>query len=415
VDGGFSLQAVVPPPKEAAPPEAWHHRFVPRFIFVLAATGVLATGIVGMGRTGTCFSDFQIVYAAGPTLLKRCNPYDQKELAPRLQEVNPQADLTAPYSYPPHFSSLIAILGLAPYPLARIVWLFLLVGAVGLSTVIACTFVVPVAAPGTAARSERWWFASLALGNPMVSNDLWLGQPAILAYLGLLLAWYGMDQKKWILSGLGLGLALIKPQLGLFILVWLIFSRAYAALAVGAGLISLLSIYPALVLGPIHLVTSWRTRLSSYVEIGVNAPGSEHSIGLRSLLVSAGLPAPGLEILGVILVGGLWWYRAKLTSLDRLGLLLALTLIFVFNMDSAYICLIPLVGALWVRARQDRIVLWATVGLLLAFGFPRRVMRMSELPILNHWRTLVVMALAALLIAGVRRAAGLGRSSPAGA
>jgi hypothetical protein len=172
---------------------------------------------------------------------------------------------------------------------------------------------------------------------------------------------------------------------------------------------AVLSIYPMTVHGPIGMATDWVERLRSHKDkFEANQPGFEHVVGVQSLLAAAGWPAPGMEPVGIALVIGLWFLRKRFTSDDLLGLMMGLTVTFIFVHDVEYVALIPLFTALWLHFREQPGpgLGLGLLALVLLFYFPRRIIRELDMPVLSHWRTLVVLAmLVTLLVLGLRRSA----------
>ena len=247
------------------------------------------------------------------------------------------------------------------------------------------------------ARPAPWIFAALVLANPVASHDLWLGQPALLAACGLLLVFAGERSGRSLVSGAGLALATIKPQLSILILFYLVLERRWRALAMAALIGLALSLVPLAVFGPRPLLASYVERLRTHTSWKGNLPGSEPSIGLRSLLW-ARRPRARLEPSALGLTAVVWRLRAHLRREDSFALLLGLTLLFVFNQDSAYVLVVPLLGALWFHARGRPRVTAALVALGALFVLLHALVRLAESPVLNQWRTLVTAAFVALLV-----------------
>jgi hypothetical protein len=384
-------------------------------VLVAAAAAFLGlTGVVGVGRGGHDLAaghllDYTIVAAAGRALLEGANAYVPAEFAPYMLRLAPGVDPTAPYSYPPHLTTLMAVFAAAPPAWGRAAWVVLLLACVAASAWIVRDLGDGVpqgranradATPGPTATP--WLFAALFVANPVTSHDLWLGQPALLAACGLLLVLAGRLRKRPALTVVGLVLAAIKPQLSLLVFFYLALDGGWREIGI-AALIGLALSVPALVtFGPGRLVASYVERLETHSAWVANLPGSESSIGVRSLFWALGVHVPGLELVGLALTALVWRARDRIAREDRFGLLLGLTLLFLFNQDSAYVLIVPVVAAVARHARGRRRLPWALVALGVVFIQPRRLVRHAGHPALSQWRTLVVAALVALLVLALR-------------
>jgi hypothetical protein len=106
---------------------------------------------------------------------------------------------------------------------------------------------------------------------------------------------------------------------------------------------------------------------------------------------------------GLALTALVWRMRDRIArEEDRFALIVGLTLLFLFNQDSAYVLIVPLVAAVARHASGRRRLPWALVALGVVFIQPRRLVRHLGHPALSQWRTLVVAALVALLVLALR-------------
>jgi hypothetical protein len=133
---------------------------------------------------------------------------------------------------------------------------------------------------------------------------------------------------------------------------------------------------------------------SDYHTLIFNQPGFSGVVGLQSLLVSAGFSLPKLSILAVFPVVFLWKFRKKINTEDVLGILMAITFTLLGHAhDYDYVGLIPLLTSLWIYASADRQLLIKIIPLIFLLIFPKRLVQLIGVPVLIHWRTIVVIIL----------------------
>jgi hypothetical protein len=370
-----------------------------------AAVFLVLTAMAGVGRGGHDLAhgyllDYTIVSAAGRALLEGANAYVPSEFEPYMRRLAPGVDPASPYSYPPHLTTLMAPFAAAPRVWGQAAWVLLLLACIAVSARI----VRDLARESAAAP---WLFAALFpalfVANPVTSHDLWLGQPALIAACGLLLVLAGRLHERRAVTIVGLVLAAIKPQLSLLVFFYLALDGAWRELGI-AALVGLgLSVPELVTFGPRGLVASYVQRIETHGTWWANLPGSESSIGVRSLLWVLGVHAPGLELVGLALTALVWRMRDRIArEEDRFALIVGLTLLLLFNQDSAYVLIVPLVAAVARHASGRRRLPWALVALGVVFIQPRRLVRHLGHPALSQWRTLVVAALVALLVLALR-------------
>ena len=116
------------------------------------------------------------------------------------------------------------------------------------------------------------------------------------------------------------------------------------------------------------------------------------------MLTAAGIDVPNLKIVGLLLTGLIWVFRERFNLWDILGTLFGISLTFVTGHDYDYICLIPLIGSLLVYTKQKPVIWFCLPPLIFSLIFPQRFIRLLEIPVLNHWRTLVVITLSVLVL-----------------
>jgi hypothetical protein len=155
--------------------------------------------------------------------------------------------------------------------------------------------------------------------------------------------------------------------------------------------------------GPVGMVEAWRGGVDTgYKELEFNRPGEAHVAGLESLLAAAGLHVPGIlfTLTGVALTVALWMVRQRLNQEDVLGILMGITFVFLgFSQDYDYVALIPLFVSLWLYCR-DRPAAWIGVlPLLLLLFLPQQIVRkFIDIPVMYHWRTIVILLLTLIVV-----------------
>lgn len=369
-------------------------------LVALGLASLVLFGIVGKGRgDGPPNFDGAVLYAAGRAWLAHENPYDHDALMRSVRDV-PEIDLSVVYFfYPPQTAALCLPLGLLPYLPARLLWLSVNLGAIA-AMVAYCLAALRRAGPKQFDETGAWVLAAVVIGNPFATHVVWMGQTPLVAGAAVMGAWY-FARERPVLAGVCLGLATFKPQLCLLVLVWFLLERQWKIVLVAMLTAALMAAYPAAEEGPVGALRAWKGGIDQYKSLEFNVPGFQHNVGLQSLLEAAGLrDVPGFTVVGLALTGLLWYYRRHVREEDVLGLLMVLTFTFVgFSHDYDYVCLVPLWVSLWLRGRERPAYGAAFAVLMLLLFFPQRVVRDLHSPVLNHWRTPLVLLLGLLVLA----------------
>ncbi len=353
-------------------------------ILLCSIISLLLFGIIGIKRYGEFSFDFEVMYRAGKDWLSGNNPYRMKPSEP-------------PFAYPPNSAFFFVPLALFNYNIAKFGHLFLNLTAIFL-TIIMTGYTLRKLTNYSDSYSSLL-MAAFIIGNPFTSHSVWLGQTSLISFAALMGAWIFNYQNRWILAGICLGIASFKPQLCVLVFLWFLLERNWKSLTVSTGVMAIMSIYPVLTQGFINTLVSWYVGLTTYKANALNAAGSQHVVGIESLINAAGLNSPNLKILGVICVVLLWWFRAKFNYFDILGIILGISLTFVYGHDGDYVCLVPLFTSLVFYARKIPKVWLALAPLVFLYAFPQRFIRVLEIPLLNHWRTVVVILIVSLVLA----------------
>jgi len=371
----------------------------------LAVAALLLFGVLGLGRGGGLgprLNDFMYIYAAGECWIDGSSPYDPATFSRAVAPL-PGSRYTTPSGYPPIAAPLLMGLAGAGFETGRIAILALNLLAAALLSLLAVRLVEP---PGDAERdgddrSKLLLLAAVILGSPFVAHVVYMGQLSLLGAAALIGAWYSNDRQRPVLAGVLLGLACLKPQFALLPLLWLLLHRRFTLLVSAGFTCLLLGAWPMYVLGPFEAYHQWLDALGTYQAIPVNTLGFRHVAGLPSLLASAGVPMPRPTLLtgvGVACLFGLWRARHHFTSCEILAGMSVIQLGLVYGHDYDYVYLAPLAAALcgYLLSVPHS---WRWVGAMtLALYIPQRLVRVADVPILNHWRTLVILAMATLLL-----------------
>ncbi len=364
--------------------------FSKRVEAILAQLGVGAAlvflalfGVFGLFRSGSLGFDFVVFHDAGVLFLQGANPW--------LASI----DSGAPFSYPPHLGSFVALYGLLSFNVGLA--LHTLLNLVGICSI--------------AYLANRWFIgiktlremslvqgACLAflIGNPFVAHSIYEGQWGIPAAAALFWSWHFMRRGQWLISGLFLGLATIKPQVSLLYIAWLLLTLNVRVLLVG-GVFALLMLVPTVLrFGILETVESWFASMRYYSTQWANIPGSPHVVGLEGVCVALGLNGLGvaLKIISAIVLVAVYVMRANFSSVLLVHLFFVITLTFIYGHDTDYVILSALWSYLfWLAAsRNSYVSIGITFGLLLLMFFPQRFIRAFDIPILFHTRTFVLLA-----------------------
>ena len=197
-------------------------------LLVASAASLISFGLVGIGRGNDFGFDFRVMHLGGLTWLEGRNPYDEKQLDQtyhdyinRPGELGPKSFFDPPFSYPPQSAALFLPCSLLSLSTATYAWWFL--NSLALAGVIAMTLASLKLTPGGLSDPLRWSVpVAFMVGNPLTTNIFWQGQTTLICFAASMGGWFFGRRRDWMLAGLCLAVASIKPQLCLFIVLWLL-------------------------------------------------------------------------------------------------------------------------------------------------------------------------------------------------
>ena len=141
------------------------------------------------------------------------------------------------------------------------------------------------------------------------------------------------------------------------------------------------------------MITAWRSGLNeSYGSLAYNRLSFEHTVGLQNFLDAVGISVPDLLGVGLLLTVMLWVIRARIKVDAVFGILLALTFTFVGRLhDYDYVGLLWVLATLWLYTCNKSTSFTIFISLTLLLFFPQRILRVFQIPALNHWREIIVL------------------------
>jgi hypothetical protein len=307
----------------------------------------------------------------------------------------------APWMYPPTFILVIAPLAFMPYLTAYLAWLVV-------------TAVPYLAAMRAILPDGRAWRNALpiALASPTTYSNLMYGQTGFLSggLIGLGLHWL---VQRPLVAGVLIGLASVKPHLGLLIPVALAAGGHWRTFGSAAATTLGLAILSAIAYG----VEPWAATFSSmdYYAEGFSA-GGYNLLTMTSVLSTVRVPGGGIGLMwaaqavGTMAMATLvaWVWRRGRARPDTLGLQsavlccatpLALPMVYVYDLAI----LMPAVAWLWADIRRRQAYPWETAALLFAVAIPMfsyELARVSNVQV----GALAALGLLALSLHRLRRA-----------
>ena len=376
-------------------------RFLPWVVLPCAAGIVVALGILGVGHGGPSSTnlDMRWLYLAGLYWHRGISAYAPTfsgPVDPWLSEAVARYD----FAYPPQVAPLCLLLAACSPACARALMTAINTGA----AVVLAAFSVrlarePERRDALASRADSVWLVpALILGNPATAFVIWAGQTTLIVTAALVLGWYYSRQGRWLVGGLLLAVSTVKPQLSLLAMLWLALERRWLVLgAVGIGIVTLAAV-PMAVSGPLDVFSEWAAAMRAYVSGPYNVLGSRMVFGLRNLLYAAGIDAPNLLPVPIVLCGILWHFRSSVADEDLLPILVSLALLFGFAHSYDIAALAPLVPAFWRHVHTRPAASLCALGSMLIVTFPNSLLEPYASQWLFHVRVLALSAVLCWLV-----------------
>lgn len=371
-----------------------------RYSFLLLLLGFGIVSFLGGGI------DFRGYYAAAVLVRRGGNPYDYAQLAPVLEEITGFAG-NNPYYYPPWFCLVFVPLTFIPYQAARAAWLLVNVALFFLSLE-----ELREALGWKPGGWQRW--SAYAIATVMfAAYCLRSEQAGILILFGLALALNGIKRDRPALAGLGLTVALTKPQITglaiLFLGLWMLVKKP-RSVAWALGWIAVLTVLASVVIP--HWWRIPQQRFGQGLAYRLKGPGEIDTIRVNStvydfLTRALHLAAPvqcvvagciGLAALGSTVVA---WHRLHDVVALASASTIATLLLTPYALQYDYVPLtIPL---FWIVSQIGslRMRTCLVVAALLCFSFS--VLVWQDWSYQGFWQLLGVFAAFSVVVASVER------------
>ncbi|MGI8962816.1 MAG: glycosyltransferase family 87 protein [Bryobacteraceae bacterium] len=369
--------------------------------------------------------DFALVYTAARCWMKGDNPYDPSNLSHEFLYVakGPPALVPEPKSHPsvyaPMAMPLIAALAWLPWAKANLLWCLL-------STALFAMSLLLIFRSTDLSIDGKWLLASVLVAFSPTHTGLAMGNPSMIVCSSIALAIYFALVKRWLLSGILLGVAhCLKPQLSICALavlgIWKYWSPVLISL-----LVPVVSTGMSVITAPsLSQYWQWCLKLQqnitgSFALGGTNNPsaGQEGSFILLNSQAIVGLFTPNLLlndaivwIMGGMIVALYFGFKTKDHHVSRwrdLAFFSALTIAITYHRyydAQLLLLLIPFMLESWHAYTAIVIALGAC---LLLLAFPSQatfaVWRGSGQPssvlglVLFRHQPLAVLAMSLLLI-----------------
>ena len=381
----------------------WMNFFAP-FAGVIGIISFAAVTWFGVGKeVGSWAGDFTWYYAGGKCFLSGSNMYALECVGPIVTDRHGYA-LIAGLSYPPHFAPLTLPIATLPYFTSS--YLFYI------ANIVACLFMVLIVSK-TVTRVQidqtervvlsRQWALLLVLGSTGIWAAVWLGQLTVFVAICLWMAFRKIETGNELAAALLLALASVKPQISVFVFLWLLLHRRYRVLALSAAIAGLLSLYAFFTMGFLPAIEGWLNGMGTYQDYPVNQLGNNSILGISSFLALWGVHIPiwlGM-IIGASVVAVLRWK----STIEPFGPFALATILLIqmtiFSRPTDLIMIAPVFALFWPSARSNTFRLMVFVSAAALYCFPQQVVaKLISFPEAAHFRTLL---LTILVIAFVRQ------------
>jgi hypothetical protein len=375
----------------------------------MAFLGLFAFGVAGLGRgSNVHFADVRYFFVAGKLTTEGVSPYDVAAFRAAAARYGLGSDIDL-FAYPPHSLALCVPLSWVPIETARWVWALVNIGILsGTAWAMAVRYEHRIgprrdAQPSAAAL----WIATIIIGNPFAAHLIWTAQTGFIVLSCLLLAWHFEKRGRWVLGGVLLGLATLKPHLSLLFLAWFLLTGSWRMVGVAVAIAGLLLLFAFVQIGT-EVVPQWLDATSAYEDQFVGS--LSYNSNLKSLLMGLGMALPrgftalmfALALSGVAVLAQVH-HRRPIAPHDVQAVLLTTSLFLVQGRDYDMAVLAPLVPMLFWYARGHRWAIGAGLAALLLLCIPHRGLAQSGLPLLPYYRIVILGTLWLWVVASVVR------------
>ena len=323
-------------------------------------------------------TDFIIFYTAGR--IAATGRYDliydleaQRAVHQELLGVPLAVNQFLPFNHPPMFVPLIQLIAGGNYTTSYWGWVAILAAFLVAAMIV---FNRLLQAEKMEAGS-RWLLILVSVLFYPLFISLFRGQDSVIVFLGVMLWMYGLLSNRDALSGAGLALAVLRPQVALMLAIPFLVKRRKVWWWF-CGFASLLAIYSLLLVG-------WNGVRDFFFLIGVSAQGQWYGMEQRAMLNFTGLvmrlfPQGNLNIIhtvawGLFCVGlamlSIWWKRSPEIRLRQIVVAVTFSVFaapHLFYHDLTLL-LIPCLGVGLAAIRANRLKIWEVAGLLTIVSF----------------------------------------------
>ena len=392
------------------------HQRLGFLVLLCAVVAMVALGALGVGHGGLADTnlDMRFLYLAGVRWWHGVSAYVPGGLVssdPWLGEAAAGYD----FAYPPQSAPLCLLLGAWSPTGARVLMTALNVAAALALAALSLRFVREGQPYQHAGRTDAatWAIPAIVLGNPTTSFVIWAGQTTLIVALALMAGWEYGRRGRWIVGGILLAFATIKPQLSCLAILWLALERRWRVLTVMVFAILMFAAVPLIVSGPVGLAREWIVSVQRYGAGPYNTLGSRMIFGLRNMLYAVGIHAPSFVPVAFLAFALAWRYRAEIVDENVLSLLVGVSLLSGFAHSYDVAILTPLVPAFWRHLHQRAGASLIGLGLMLVITLPNSLLEPLHSPLLLHARVMALLVALVWLVVMSVREAGIRRRMPA--
>ncbi len=361
-------------------------KYLGSFFIFLSLVYLGLFGIYGLGRNPEYRQvDMSYLYTAGTSWLEGKNPYD----VDTFQDVRKslgfgKEELRYGFAYPPQISSLCIFLARFSFSEAVII--------INVLNILALSLLCYCCSKMLGERGDKWILLSILIGNPITAHVFWLGQISLIVSAAIAALWLLKDRQLMGASFFA-AIASMKPQLSLFVLLWLFFEKRFNLFVLAASFVLIFSLPTLWATDPITTLQTWYSSLFQVKEIAESNPYTKNLIfNLGSAFLSIGYEIPFLWIAAFLFLSILFALKKRYSELDILALIALITSLFMYLHDYDLVILAPVVAAC-IFYKEDKYFKWFTLLALFCFYVPQRFLRETPVLALGHTREWVLLAL----------------------